>query len=550
MREAMTATPSIARGQSAPSPHDSPPTDVPSNDLALQCLANPLSYPDRPRAVQRIDTHASSVFLSDRTVYKLKKPVRFDFLDFSTVEKREQACREELRLNRRMAPSVYAAVVPITLQADGSAAIGGSGRPIDWVVQMRRLPADRMLDELIRSHRLTDADVRRLADFLGNYYAAAEPLILRTDDFPASLIEHVEENARTLSAAAGVDLAQLRRIHAPQLRLLKCTPDVFRARVLDGRVIDGHGDLRPEHVCLLNPPVVFDCLEFSDSLRHVDVLDELCFLAMECDALQAESVGRSMLEAYRKASHDLPPRALVTFYKTYRACVRAKVASLRATQVAGEANAAQCRLVAKYLELAEGYVKAAGARPLLLVVTGLMGSGKSTLARAVADELGIEVLRTDVVRDELFPEKNETDAFAQGRYRPEARRLVYDEVFRRAAMQLAAGNSVVLDGTFAEATSQEAALQCAEVAAADVRFVQCACPRDVALQRIESRRRQNPADPSEARPELYDRQVAEWQDADGAKISRRVDTTESLGAQLSDVFAALPFPFADSVDGV
>jgi len=545
----MAATPSIAPGQTKPIPSDSPSAaSQPSTNLALQCLADPRSYPDHPRTVQRIDTHASSVFLTDRTVYKLKKPVRFDFLDFSTVEKREQACREELRLNRRMAPSVYTAVVPITLQPDGSAAIGGSGRPLDWVVQMRRLPAERMLDELIRSHRLTDADIRRLADFLGKYYAAAEPLVLRTDEFLASLIEHVEENFRTLCAAPGVELAQVRRVHTPQLRLLKCNLDLFRSRVLDGRVIDGHGDLRPEHVCLLDPPVVFDCLEFSASLRHVDVLDELCFLAMECDALQAESVGQSMLDAYRKASHDRPPQALVTFYKAYRACVRAKVAALRATQLTGEATDAQLRLVAQYLDLAEGYLQAAGVRPLLLVVSGLMGSGKSTLARAFSDELGIEILRTDAVRDELFPEKDAADDFAQGRYRPEARRQVYDEVFRRATMQLAAGNSVVLDGTFAEATSQDAALQCAEAAGADVRFVQCTCPRDVALQRIESRRRQNPADPSEARPELYDRQAAARQQSEGCGPPCCVDTTESMGAQLRAVFADLPHPFVESVN--
>src|SRR5688572_28161817 len=179
----------------------------------VRCLQDPSVYPHHPGKVQVVETHISQVFLTDRFVYKLKKPVCFDFLDFTTVEKRERACREELRLNRRMTQGIYLDVLPVTQTASGDLRLGGSGRADDWVVQMRRLPAERMLDELIRTGRLADVELRRLADFLGRFYAAAQPLLIRPDEYHAALVAHTTANFRTLSASVEIDGDRMRRIH-------------------------------------------------------------------------------------------------------------------------------------------------------------------------------------------------------------------------------------------------------------------------------------------------------------------------------------------------
>jgi len=515
------------------------PTHAVGHDAVVRWLADPANHAERPRRVEVVETHISQVFLGERFVYKLKKPVRFDFLDFSTLEKREHACREEVRLNRRMAPDVYLEVQPITQERSGSLAIGGTGEPIDWVVKMRRLPADRMLDELIRSNRLNETDIRRLIEFLGNYYTAVEPLVVRPQDFHRAFVDNVVADQAALLAAEGVDLDQVRRIHAFQLRLLKCRSELFQARVLDGRIIDGHGDLRPEHVCLLDPPAVFDCIEFDADLRRVDVFDELCFLAMECDALDAAPLGEQILTHYLERANDRPPPELKAFLKSYRACVRAKVAILRSTQLSGDDRTAQSDLGRRYLDLADRYLREIDARPVLVVVTGLMGSGKSTLARALAAELGFETIRTDEIRNELFPAGDGSEPFGRGKYSPEARNRVYEEVLKRAAERLSAGVSVALDGTYIRAADRECALQRGRERGADVLAVECVCPREVAIERIRSRLRQFEPDASEARPELYDQQAAQWETSSEAGATCIVDTTDSIVEQLGLVFESL-----------
>jgi aminoglycoside phosphotransferase family enzyme len=189
------------------------------------------------------------------------------------------------------------------------------------------------------------------------------------------------------------------RVHGFQLQLLQLRPMIFAERVRGGRIVDGHGDLRPEHICLSDPVAIFDCIEFNPDFRRIDVADELAFLAAECD-FGRRWVGPRLLQAYRERSDDQPAAVLLDFYKAYRACVRAKVVALRADQLEGQSQEAAKEEAQRHLSLADRYV-APWLRPLVLVFGGLAGTGKTTLAMAVADALGVEVLRTDVLRQEL-----------------------------------------------------------------------------------------------------------------------------------------------------
>ena len=302
-----------------------------------------------PRAVELIETHISWVFLTDRFAYKLKKPVHFSFLDFSTVAKRHRACLDELRLNRRLAGDVYLDVLPIGQRAGGDFVWGDRGEVVDWVVKSRRLPDAACLQKHLVRGQLAGRAVDALAQFLADFYRQQPPLTLRPEQTRSRLVQWIRDNQGDLSECVPDEIHRINAIHAGQLRYVATHIALLDSRVCDGRYIEGHGDLRPEHVYLLPQPVVIDCIEFSSELRGVDIVDDLSFLAMECDRLSRPDVGACILQTYRTVVGDQPPASLLAFYKSYRACVRAKVNALRATQETGEARAESMKRVVEYL---------------------------------------------------------------------------------------------------------------------------------------------------------------------------------------------------------
>ena len=290
-------------------------------------LRRPEAYSARPPRVEVFETHMSWVFLTCDSVFKLKKPVRYAFLDFSTLAARHLDCRREVRLNRRLAPDVYRGIVPLVRRCDGGLALDGPGRVVDWLVEMRRLPGDRMLDALIRTCMLTRADVGSLARFLSAFYRRARPIAISAKRYVERLVADVRDNqAQLREPAYGLATARIDRLAALQLRFIKEQGGLLRERARGRRIIDAHGDLRPEHVCLTTPPRIIDCLEFNREFRLVDPVDELSYLAMECERGGDASVGVRVLARYRAATGDRAPAALIAFYKTFRAFLRARIA--------------------------------------------------------------------------------------------------------------------------------------------------------------------------------------------------------------------------------
>ncbi len=268
----------------------------------------------------------SWVFLTGARVYKLKKPVRYDFLDFSTLEARERNCREEVRLNRRLAEDVYLDVLPLTLNNKGGLAIGGEGPPVDWLVLMRRLPLDRMLDQAIEKRTVSRDEIISVADRLSDFYGFAQPAELTPEAYVAHFIrEHAQTREVLTDPAFDLDSAPLEKLLGGIEDMLFAQPELLKARVEGGRIIEGHGDLRPEHVCLNTPPVIIDCLEFNREFRLVDPADELSFLGLECERLGAGWIGPVLLNRYTERLGDAPSARLVTFYRSYRACLRARL---------------------------------------------------------------------------------------------------------------------------------------------------------------------------------------------------------------------------------
>ncbi|WP_349371326.1 hypothetical protein [Salinarimonas sp.] len=309
---------------SLPRPAPAAAAEDPPLSAKARFLARPEAYAHRPSRVGVIETTLSFVFLAGPRVYKLKKPLVSSVFDFSTLEKREADCRAEAALNARLAEGVYLGVVPLT-RGPGGLAIGGEGETVDWLVAMRRLPANRMLDRVIRAGRVTRGEIATLGERLAAFYARAQRPRVDPAHYPARFARQISEARMLLAEPVVADArapfaAALGRFEA---RLAADRP-LLEARALEGALVDGHGDLRPEHVCLTDPIAIFDCLEFSDALRIVDPLDEIAYLALECRRLGAPAVGPAVEAAVaERLGDDAPPR-LVALYTAARALLRAR----------------------------------------------------------------------------------------------------------------------------------------------------------------------------------------------------------------------------------
>jgi len=325
-------------------------------------LGRPDAYPEAPARVEAVETHMSWVFLTETHAYKLKKPVRYAYLDFSTVEARRLDCEEEVRLNRRLAADVYLGVIPLVLGAEGRLSLGGAGEVVDWLVRMRRLPAERMLDHLLRGGAVTQAEISQLARRLARFYATLPADAIMPAAYRQSLAGRIEDNLRELASPEfGLSRIVLERLAHLQLSFLQSHAEWFDRRVQQGRIVEGHGDLRPEHVCLLAEPVVIDCLEFNRGFRVLDPADELGYLALECERLHAPQVGRWLLESYSEASGDVPPEALLHFYQSCRAVLRAKLALWHLRDDGRHPPGKWVATAGDYLELAQRHADAAAS---------------------------------------------------------------------------------------------------------------------------------------------------------------------------------------------
>jgi aminoglycoside phosphotransferase family enzyme len=267
------------------------------------------------------------VFLTDTQAWKLKKPVRYDYLDFSSPAARHRDCEEEVRLNRRLAPNVYYSVAPLTTNTQGGLELDGMGEAIDWLVRMRRLPAERFLDRAIANRTVRAVDVRKVGAALARFYQQSPPVKITTSEYQKRLIDDFRANERELAKQEyDLPINLLGSITRAQLTLLEQKRELFDDRVRQRKIIEAHGDLRPEHICLESEPVIIDCLEFNRDFRILDPVSELAFLALECERLGAPQVGDLIMETYSGETGDRPPVQLLMFYKSYHAGLRAKIA--------------------------------------------------------------------------------------------------------------------------------------------------------------------------------------------------------------------------------
>ena len=315
----------------------------------VRFLSEPGSDRERPVAVELRETHMSYVFLTPAAVYKMKKPITTADVDFRTLDARGANCRTEVQLNRRLAPHVYLGVVALTETCAGDLALEGDGEVVEWLVHMVRLPAARMLDHLILHNVLLPHDVSAVGRRLGEFFAAQPAVEISTDRYVEQLRRQLEIGIRLLVRPQfALPPTTLATVHSALSRFLDDGIELC-ARVRARRIVEGHGDLRPEHVCLLTPPAVIDCLEFSRDLRLVDPFDEIAFLDLECSRLGAPWVGPSLRHTIEQRLQDHPPARLIAFYTALRACIRAHLTAAHLLDP-------EPRTPAKWLPLARDYL--------------------------------------------------------------------------------------------------------------------------------------------------------------------------------------------------
>jgi aminoglycoside phosphotransferase family enzyme len=327
-----------------------------SIDEKVKFLRSREAYAACPPAVDVKETHMSWVFVAADRVYKLKKPVHFPFLDFRTLAARENNCREEVRLNRRLAPDVYLGVVALTVDDNGRLAIGRRGEVVDWLVEMRRLPDELMLDQAILHHTIEHDRSGRLdavADLLIGFFRASPQVEISPSAYVEQFArEHAITEAVLCDPRFELDGAQVSDVVARVRRGIEGGAPL-KDRVKQGRIVEGHGDLRPEHICLSDPPVIIDCLEFSRALRLLDPFDELTFLTLECELLDARWVGEHIMERCAKGLDDTPAPHLLEFYWAYRACLRARIALVHLLEPNPRTPEKWVPLARRYLQLAQ-----------------------------------------------------------------------------------------------------------------------------------------------------------------------------------------------------
>ena len=517
-------------------------------------LREPGAYPDAPERVDIIETHISRVLLAGDTVYKIKKSVALDFVDQSTVAMRERLCRAEVALNRSLAGDVYLGIAPIVRARDGRYTVDGepaSGEVVDYAVKMRRLPAERSLERLLAAGLAPPDAAERLARRLIRFHEAAA-VVANEREFAGAAAARAWWN-REYSSAEGLIGAAGGAAAAVELRgfieeTLAGEAELLDQRLADGRVVEGHGDLRAEHVYLLeerDDPVIVDCVEFSEAFnfRYLDIGYDIAFLAMDLEALGHAALGDEFAGRYLAAANDETLGILQPLHRALRAFVRGKIESLRAEDSA-QPNRIRARhraAAAHFLDLAASYASRR-RHPQVIAMCGPPASGKSTVGASLAGRIGAAYLSSDRLRKELAginPRTRATAAIGSGLYSREATRRTFAELERRAHAHLAAGRTVVLDAMHGRVSDRTSARALAT--AHDVPFLIAELRLDDATARARiAGREHDPLRVSDAGADVYAVQRERFQPVrpeEGRHIT--LDATGNPGTLAMEIAAAL-----------
>ncbi len=553
---------------------------------ALKHVGPSPSAPAGEEIISTIQTHASMVLLSKTYVYKLKKPKFFGFFDYSTPLLRRHFCQQEVCLNRVLAPHVYLGIAPVLTSHTEQFQFGpifapehvpmpgaelDGGLVVDYAVVMVRLPDSATLESMVQADIASPELLKEIAHVVAAFHMQShwDKSIAHWGDEEV-IEQNWEENFTQVQPYIGrtIDEATYKHIASYVQQMLAERAWLFEHRVHEGRIRDCHGDLRLQHIYALDAAnsstkaqlVILDRIEFNERFRYSDVASEIAFLIMELEQAGRSDLSRIFIDAYIEDTGDNALKEVLPFYACYRAFVRGKVLSfqLDEQEVSASQREQAARQAQELFALAAHYATAA-TKATLLMVGGLMGTGKSTLAVALQRELGWQLLSSDLVRKHIAavdPEQPQANAFGQGIYSSQWTELTYHTLREEARAALMNGCSVILDASFSRRADRLALFHDAALLGAVVVFVECSCPREIALVRLARRwqahieegdRNQSlPSAASDGRPELYQAQAGTWEayipEVDHATQHMMIVTTQSISASVEHILALLDIP--------
>ncbi|WP_044874109.1 AAA family ATPase [Pseudomonas sp. LFM046] len=512
----------------------------------IAALQNPALYSHPVDGFQVIETHISWVLLTGSYVYKIKKPVNFGFLDFTSLDSRRHFCGEELRLNQRLTRDLYLEVLPITGSPEAPQ-IGGEGPAIEYVLKMRQFPQENLLSALQARGELTPAHVDALAGQIASFHLAAPRVAMDHPlGTPDAVMMPVRQNFEQIRPMLDdkADLPQLDALEAWAESSFERLKPLLARRKQEGFIRECHGDIHLGNATLIDGQVVlFDCIEFNEPFRFTDVYADIAFIAMDLEDRGLKSLSRRLVNQYLEQTGDYEGLELLNFYKAYRAMVRAKIALFSlAHQTDAVQKAATIRQYRNYAGLAESY--SAIPSPFLAITHGVSASGKSHVALRLVEAFGAIRLRSDVERKRLFGEQQaDAEGLQSGIYSQDASAATYQHLSQLASAVLRAGFPVVIDATFLKQVQRQAARKVAEETATPFLILDCHAPEAV-IEAWLAQRQAEGGDPSDATLEVVRAQLAsrEALDAGEQAQSKRIDTDQeaSLDSLVEQIRAHLP----------
>ena len=522
----------------------------------VAAMSRPEFYPGAPAAIDRRETHVSRVFMTGDRVYKVKKAVNFAFIDASTLERRRELCFEEVRLNRSLAAGVYAGVRPIVAR-DGDYALGPlledaadaqDRTAVEYAVEMRRLPDERMLDRMLADGAAGADEVRSIARHIAEFHRRAGVEKSERYGSAAAVAAMIADNLKQCERFEGhaLTIAQTDGLADYCGRFAAEHWETMNRRAREGRVVEGHGDLRCEHIYIEDGGIrIIDCVEFSEALRYGDVACDAGFLAMDLDRIGRHDMSAEFVSAYIDASGDREFAIMLPYYECYRAAVRGKVAGLRSLESGIPAAKRETALAEarRYFALACRYAGCYDGRPFAIVICGATGSGKSTIARALAPRVGFQIVSSDETRKRMAgvsPQTSMKARYGVGIYTDDFTHRTYVAIIAAGEAILRGGAGVILDATFRHPDERRSAIAMAARIGAPILFVECHAGEDETIRRIRERA-SRPGAVSDAGVEVYLRHLSDFVPLDeiGPECKIQVDTERPLHEIVGEIEARM-----------
>ena len=524
----------------------------------IEALLDPSAYPSAPERVTLGQTHISYLLFTPEFVYKIKKPVDFGFLDFTTLDRRLRFCREEVRLNRRLAPDVYLGVVEITndggrvaIDSGGDSRGDGTGEAVEYAVKMRRLKADTILEGMLATGKGEGIErtIRRVADTIAAFHKGAAPytgaLGIGT---PQDIKKKIEDNLAQTAEFIGVTISEerLKAIKEYSLGFIAANAELLKRRVASGFIRDCHGDIHTEHISVGERISIIDCIEFNEAFRISDVVADIAFLSMDLDFHNRADLAGILDASYFEATEDREGRALMNLYKCGRACIRGKVEGLKylEAEITEEEREEAYIHARHHFHLALEYALNEYPRPMMIIICGLSGTGKSTLARALGAATGAVVFSSDAVRKELAgldPATHKRAGFGEDIYSPEFTERTYAALIAKGVEIIRSGRTCVLDATFSKSSFLDKARAGAQAragaGAGEIRIFRCIADDKDVKRRIAERFEDEESTPEAAVSDinwaLYLEQKAGYEEIDGPHTV--IDSADGTAKDLRNI---------------